>query len=329
MPPTLEAALARLDRLPAVEGAASQDRERARAYGLTALGLIKGNQGDMKGAAITLKQAVALARDVDDQRLLAHALINLGGQLGLMGDFAAADVALEQGIGFARAAGRNSDLAFGLAIRGRARVWQGQDYEAAWVDLEEALRAATELGDRAGIAICQAFIGEVDHLQGRYAESVTPLQEAVALAHEAREWVVENLARSELADAYRLTGNYGQAAPLYRQVIRSHQISGNRGGVARCLECLAFMQIQQAESAPAEERKEYLARAARIFGAAEALRNASGKQMNVREPLDYTEYVARLRTMMDDRARVAAWAEGRRATIDEVLGLAAETDQHN
>ena len=319
MPPTLEAALARLDRLPAVEGAASQERERARAYGLTALGQIKGQQGDMNGAANTLKQAVALAREVDDKRLLARALIFLGGQFGFMGDFAAADGALEQGIGFARAAGRNSDLAFGLAIRGRTRASQRQDYEGARADLEEALRAATELGDRAAMGMCQVLLGEVDHLQGRYAESIVPLQKGLALAHEARDWVFDNIARSRLADADRLTGDYGQAAALYRQVIRRHQISGNRGGVARCLECLAFMQVQQAESAPGEKRKEYLAGTARLFGAAEAMREATGTQMRVDEPGEYAQFVARLRGMMDERAGEAAWAEGHRANVDQVL----------
>ncbi len=319
MRPAVEAALARLDSLPAVEGAASRERERVRAYGLTALGLIKVSQGDINGAAGTLKQAVTLARGVDDKRLLAQVLINLGGQLGLMGDFAAAAAPLEQGIDFARAAGSNASLAFGLAIRGRARVWQRQDFEGARADLEEALHAATESGDRAGMAMCQAYIGEVDHLQGRFAESVVPLQEALALAHEAREWVVENITRSVLADAYRLTGDYGQAAALYREVMRRHQITGNRGGVARCLECLAFMQVQQAESAPAEKRKEYLAGAARLFGAAEAMREATSTQMRVDERGEYAQYAARLRAMMDDRAHEAAWAEGRLLTIEQLL----------
>jgi predicted ATPase/class 3 adenylate cyclase len=329
MRPALETALTRLDELPAVEGSASLRRERMRAYGLAALGQIKMNQGDTSGASETLKLAVAQAEKVDDKTLLALTLIDLGGMLGLKGDFAAADPALDRGIGLARSTGSRAVLAFGLAIRARARVWQRQDFEGARVDLEEGLRAAAELGDRGVMAICQAYIGEVEHLQGRYAESIAPLQEALALAHEAREWVVENIARSVLADAYRLTGDYREAAPLYRQVIRRHQITGNPGGVARCLECLAFMQVQQAETTPAEKRREYLAGAARLFGAAEALREASGKQMRVDEPGEYGQYVARLRAMMNEGAREAAWSEGRRATVDEVLALTAEADTRN
>lgn len=326
MAPTLEAAMALLDRQPAVEGAASEERQRVRAYGLAALGQIKGQQGDMNGAASKLKQAVELGRKVDDKRLLAHALNFLGAQFSFMGDFAAAAGALEQGIGFARAAGSNTQLALGLAMRGRSRASQKQDYEGARADLEEALRVATELGNRGAMGMCQVLIGEVDLLQGRYAESIVPLRDALALAHEARDWVFDNIARSRLADAYRLTGDYGQAAPLYRQVIRRHEISGNRGGVARCLECLAFMQVQQAESDPSEKRKEYLARAARMFGAAEAVREASGMQMRVDEPEENTAYMNRLRAMMDERAYATAVGEGRRETLDEVLGLAAKTE---
>jgi predicted ATPase/class 3 adenylate cyclase len=319
MRPALEAALARLDRLPAAEGAASQERERARAYGLTALGQIKGQQGDMSGAAETLKRAVELGRKVDDKRLLARALSFLGAQFSFMGDFVAAAEAFEQGIDFAREAGSKTQLALGLAMRGRSRASQKQDYEGARADLEEALRTATEMGNRGAMGMCQVLLGEVDHLQGRYAESIVPLKEAVALANEARDWVLDNIARSRLADAYRLTGDYGQAAPLYRQVVRRHQISGNRGGVARCLECLAFMQVQQAEATPADKRKESLAGAARLFGAAEAMREATGMQMRVDEPGEYALYAAKLRGMMDERAREAAWAEGRRATVDQVF----------
>jgi hypothetical protein len=42
-------------------------------------------------------------------------------------------------------------------------------------------------------------------------------------------------------------------------------------------------------------------------------------RMSVHEPEEYTQYVARLRAMMDARAREAAWAEGRLLTIEQLL----------
>jgi hypothetical protein len=68
------------------EGAVSRERKLERTRGLAALGHIKGQQGDMRGAASTLKKA--------------------------------AEDAIERGIEVARAAGSNADLAFGLAVRG-------------------------------------------------------------------------------------------------------------------------------------------------------------------------------------------------------------------
>ncbi len=319
MRPALEAALARLDRLPAVEGDASREREHLRATGLTALGQVKVAQGDINGAVTTMKQAVILAREVEDRRLLTAALCDLGAMFSRVGDFAAADGVIEEAIELSRAAGFKAGLAYGLAIRGTMRASQRQDYAGARADLEEALRAASELGDRTTIGMAQTFLAEVDLLQGRYAEAAAVYHEALALGHETRGWVIENVARSGLADACRLTGDYGQATELYRQVIHNHQLSGNRGGVARCLECLAFMQIQQAEARLDKGRTEYLQAAARMFGAAEALREASGMRMSVDEPEEFAQYVARLRAMMEDRAREAAWAEGRLLTIEQLL----------
>lgn len=319
MRPALEAALARLDTLPAVEGAAARERNLARAYGFTALGQMLMGQGNANAAAATLKQAVELAREVDDKRVLAHALALFGTVLVLKGDFAEAGGPIEQTIELARAAGNKVDLSFALGVRGRARAVQLQDYEGARADLEESIRVAGEIGDPGGMGMSRIVLAEIDLTQGRYVEAARNSQEALALLHEARDWVFENMARSGLANVARLTGDYAQATVLYRQVIRNHQLSGNRGGVARCLECLAFMQIQKSESKTDDERIEDLRRAARLFGVAEVTREARGAQMGVREPEEYAQYVIKLQAMMDENARVAAWMEGRRMTVDQVL----------
>jgi tetratricopeptide (TPR) repeat protein len=319
MRPALDAALARLDELPAAEGAAAREREHVCAAGLTALGQVKTVQGDMHGAARTLQRAVAQAREVDDRHLLAAALSDLGAMLGRVGDFAAAEGVIEEAIELSREAGFKAVLAWALGMRGRARAAQRQDYAGAQADFQEALRLGAEARDRRTIGMVQVFLAEVELQEGRYAEAAAEYQEALALGHETREWVIENLARSGLADACRLTGDFAQATALYRQVIRNHQISGNSGGVARCLECLAFMQVQQAEAGLDKSQAEYLQAAARMFGAAEALREASGMPMSVDESEGYAQYVSRLRALMGDRAREAAWAEGRVLTIEQVL----------
>lgn len=319
MRPALEAALTRLNKLPAAVGDASAEREHARAAALSALGRVTMDQGDMVAAIPTLKQAVSLARGVDDKRLLAFTLGVLGGVYALMGDFEAAGGAIDQSIESARAAGSKGLLAVGLGVRGRVRALQRQDYGGARADLQEALRAAMEVGDRGAMGMSQIVLAEIDLLQGRYAEAETLLHDAMARLHEARDWVFENIARSDLADARRLTGDYAQATLLYQHVIHNYQLSGNRGAIARCLECLAFMQVQQAETLPDDRRTEYSRRAAEWFGAAQVIREAGGAQMSVREPEEYGQYVSRLKAMMSDRAREAAWAEGRRATLDHVL----------
>ncbi len=64
---------------------------------------------------------------------------------------------------------------------------------------------------------------------------------------------------------------------------------------------------------------EHLRRAAQLFGAAQAQRDASGSQMGVNEPEEYERYVTRLQAIMEDKDREAAWTEGRMLTLDQAI----------
>lgn len=319
MRPALESALAALDRLPSVEGNAAAERVHKRAMGLTALGQIKMAQGNTKDMVTTLAQAIALARQVDDKRLLAYALAFSATASSLLGNFEATDGMIEEGITLARTLDSKSLLSWWLGLRGRVRAHQKQDYAGAQADVEEGVRAAAESGDRSATGMSQITLAGIDILQGRYDDAIAVLQEAVSLLHDARDWAFESVGRSALADAHRLAGHYVEASALYREIIPTHQLSGNLGGIARCLECLAFILIEKAEQISGDIRTEYLRRSARLLGAAEALRETSSAGMGMHEQEEYARYVTRLRAMMDDQARQVAWAEGRGLNMDEVL----------
>ncbi len=64
------------------------------------------------------------------------------------------------------------------------------------------------------------------------------------------------------------------------------------------------------------------ARAARLFGAAAALREAVGLP---REPIDqrpYERHVAEVRTALSEAQFTAAWAEGRTMTLEDAVAEA-------
>jgi hypothetical protein len=118
--------------------------------------------------------------------------------------------------------------------------------------------------------------------------------------------------RSERAHSLRRTGALEEAETEYRQTIRGWQRTGNRGAVANQIESLGFTAVAKGEGP----------RAARLFGAAEALREQAGDSMTARERVEYDADVARLRGLLDPGGFGDAWAEGRRMTAEAAVDFA-------
>jgi hypothetical protein len=87
---------------------------------------------------------------------------------------------------------------------------------------------------------------------------------------------------------------------------------GHRGAIAHQLECFAFVAMA----------KHDLVRAARLFGAAEAIREVAEIVMLSDEREEYDAAIGQLRNALDATALDSAWAEGRRMTTDEAVALA-------
>ena len=88
--------------------------------------------------------------------------------------------------------------------------------------------------------------------------------------------------------------------------------AGNRGAIANQLECLAFVSMARTD----------LVRAARLFGAAEAIREVARAAMVLVEREEYDAAIGQLRHGLDTTAIDSAWADGRRLTTDEAVALA-------
>ncbi|MFQ5795916.1 MAG: tetratricopeptide repeat protein [Candidatus Bipolaricaulia bacterium] len=99
----------------------------------------------------------------------------------------------------------------------------------------------------------------------------------------------------------RHQGDYERAVRFFKDSLTLSQELGNKRRIARGLEGLAAV-------ACANRQPE---QAARLFGAAEALREAIGIPLPPSECADYDRDVAAVRAGLDEDAFAAAWAEGR------------------
>jgi hypothetical protein len=65
-------------------------------------------------------------------------------------------------------------------------------------------------------------------------------------------------------------------------------------------------------------------RAARLFGAAEGLFEATGGGLAAADQAEYDRYLALTRDQVEESALAAAWAEGRAMTMEQAIAYALE-----
>jgi hypothetical protein len=119
--------------------------------------------------------------------------------------------------------------------------------------------------------------------------------------------VVDSLAHLALEQ-----GDLDQAAALYRECLTAFAELENRQAIAGSLEGLAGVLAAQGDPP----------QAARLFGAAEALREATGSPLPEGERAGYDRKVAAARAAVDAGAWDTGWAEGRQMPLAAAIAAA-------
>lgn len=199
-----------------------------------------------------------------------------------------------------------------MGMLGRIMAMKDPDSQQAQAYMLESAALMEQSGDRwiaamslLGMAMNATALRDFDEARSRFA-SIRPLFEELGDRHR------QNMVRSELAHIDRLEGNLQAAEAAYRETIVAWKRLGHRAAIAHQLESFAYI----------AQRREDGARAARLYGAAEALREAIGIPMTEPEKVEYAAEVARLRLGMDEKVFSAAWAEGRGRTMEEAISYA-------
>ena len=215
---------------------------------------------------------------------------------------------------FARTRGLKSELAFILASRAQIAYVSKGDVEKAREYMDEAARLSREMGyqwaysfSTFGLARIAAELGDMELARKRFAES-----EEVARQLGNKRIIYSS--RSELAHVLRQHGEIDEALKTYLDLLPKWKDMGHRSAVAHELECIAFILA----------RKEKLARAAKLLGAAEALREAIDSVMTPMEQEEYAKEVEALRAGMDEAELKMKWEKGRALSMDEGIAFALD-----
>ena len=155
-------------------------------------------------------------------------------------------------------------------------------------------------------------LGYDERFQGNYELSKQHFQDGPALYRRIRNKNFECVMLSELGHLARIKGDFVEAKTFYRQTILGWQELGARPAVANQLECFAAIAI--VEKNPR--------RAAKLFGAAEIIRNKAQSPMMDYEQKEYDQAIAKLRSMLSETEVNGLWTEGRSLTMEQAIGLA-------
>jgi hypothetical protein len=216
----------------------------------------------------------------------------------------------EEVIALGERLGHWSTVAF--AGSGIAMYYAQSDAAESMRWLERATEGARRSGNPSAIAFTALARGRIYGFSGQIDDARRSFMESWTRFGEIDDRRFQLVARSDLAHALRRAGSEAEAEAAYRETIHEWMGMGNRAAVANQLENVGFL---------ARARGDGL-RAARLLGAAEALRELQGAGMLSIERAEYESELGQLRANVDPVAFERAWADGRAMTVDEAVGLA-------
>ena len=279
------------------------------AFSLYQLGMLASTTGNPSTARIRTEEALALCREVGDKEGIAWSLHTLARFASDQGEYASAYALFEESLAMHRASENKRGIAGSLHRLAWVLLVSQGDPATARSLLEEGLALFRELGDKGNIAQCLSLAGRLALRQGDTTAGRSLLEESLRLSREiGSQWdIAESLAG--LAQVEASQGDLAAARTLYEKSLTIAGEWNYKDLLPSCLEGLADEVGVQGEPAWA----------ARLWGAAEALREIMGTPLPSVYRADYERFIAAARTQLGEKAFATAWAEGRTMTPEQAL----------
>lgn len=286
------------------------------ALSLNSLGVLACNRGDYTVAVAYYEESLALRREIGDKHGIVLSLGNLGNIANYRGDYAAARAYHKDALSVAQELGERWAVARSHNSLGRVAT-ASSDYAAARVHLEESLGICRGLGNQYGIADALHYLGLMAYHLGDFSAAQTYQQESLSINRELgnQDGIATSL--GNLGNIARGQGDYVSARSLHQESLTILRKLGDKRCIAASLESFAGLAV-------ALKQPE---RAARLWGAAAALREEVGAPLSISEREEYDRETAVARESLGEEAFTAAWAAGRAMTLEQAIACVLE-DTH-
>jgi predicted ATPase/DNA-binding CsgD family transcriptional regulator len=293
------------------------------ATALVALGLIAIAWSNYPLASSLQEEALLLQKEMGDTWGIADSLLTMGIVACHQGEYARAHLLYEECLTLSRQLDSHSGISLSNYCLGELFFFQA-DFTTARAFTEQSLQINRKMGFKHNIAYSLLLLGEIALHQGDDRTARSLAEECLAIRKELGD--LETLAKlkSLLGRIAAFQRDYATAFDLIKQSVDIYiQMSGKKY-IATLLEQLAGIVVAQGDGEALHSVGEtsFLAEilwAVRLWGTAEALREAIGAPRSPIEDILYDRSVVAARIRLGERAFAAAWSEGRAMSPEQVL----------
>jgi len=231
-----------------------------------------------------------------------------------LGDYQRAEALGEESLKLARDSGDDATTATILYDLGLLALYQNS-YEHSSARLEEALSLQRESGNNVGVSLTLQALGLVANVRGDLVRATELHEEALLVARQTGDAIATVFALGSGALVAVGRGDYEKANNLRTEGMRFAM----RFGYERLI--IYYLHISAAQAGG----ERHFVRAARLWGAAEALQKAIGAVPSPVETRCFEPYVRAVREGLDDPE--SSWDEGRAMTKGEATDLALSEEE--
>ncbi len=240
---------------------------------------------------------------------------------------------------------------------GLINLYQG-DTATAVIHDKEALALFSEVGDKRGMSWALNDMGNLAYMEGDLQKAITLFEESLVLKRELGDQRDIAIGIGNLGEMARFSGDYERASSLFEESLTVQRQLKDKYGMAITITNIGYIASSQGDHdkalvhlqeslaicwelgdkvntagalaglAGVAVAKGQAARAARLFGAVEAILDSVGALMNTTDKADYEQNVASARAQLGEEAWQAMWAAGRAMRIEQAIAYALE-DSNN
>ncbi|MEZ4870049.1 MAG: tetratricopeptide repeat protein [Caldilineaceae bacterium] len=277
-------------------------------YSLVRLGNLAWRRGDYTEAMALLQESLQVQRDRNNQEGIISALQLQGLVACYQGNFAQATAWLHESANLAQERAIPAEM--GDNLRFQAWVcYASNELERAHTLFSESLALFQQENDTDGLAFSCYGLGLIALQCADYTLATTHLQESLRLWRQRGDRhyiaaVLSSLGRLALAQkaSQDATDHFCASLALYQEMVDKQGAAGALEGFASCV------------STPAV--------AVQLFGAAQALRQAIGAPVPPVAQAEYEQWLAKVRTTIDEPTFAKCWAEGGALSYEQAITLA-------